>query len=420
MNVVSLCSGVGLLDLGLEWAGWRTRQVCEIDPWCRGILQQRFPDAAIHDDVWTLQPDPCDLIAAGFPCQPLSLAGQRRGQDDDRWLWPAVARSVRLARPRYVLLENVPGITSLGLGDVLRDLAGLGFDAEWTVLGAWQVGALHRRNRWWLVATSDADQAERWDEHGGFFRPGWADEALAWAYGEARHVADTGSVGRFGRASLEGTRRETPERGETLDHPRDEGRTHPAGPLADASGEPGWADAPGRVNGDGDRAGREEADGGPLIRGETQLVADTDEERRREGLGIPAGRRVAWCRHLVGTGADTHVADPHEERRDRGTGLQGTVERPEPPDSGQRGDRGEPQPGLGRAVDGSAPRVDGPLLPAEWIDGTWESGVPRVSTRSDHRGERNSALGNGVVPQCVELVGLRIRQLDVRDGGVDA
>lgn len=119
MNVVSICSGVGLLDLGLEWAGMRTVQFCEIDPYCQGILAQRFPGVPIHSDAWTLQPEPCDVIAAGFPCQPFSLAGMGLGADDPRYLWPAIARAIRMVRPRYVILENVPGLLARGLGNAV-------------------------------------------------------------------------------------------------------------------------------------------------------------------------------------------------------------------------------------------------------------------------------------------------------------
>lgn len=369
MNVVSLCSGVGLIDLGLEWAGFRTVQVCEIDEWCRSILRQRFPDAAVHDDAWTIQPEPCDLVAAGFPCQPVSVAGRRAGQDDDRWLWPAVERAIRLARPRYVLLENVPGIASLGLGDVLRGLAVLGFNAEWTVFGAWQTGALHRRDRWWLVATSDPDVIRVWDESGGFFRAGWASSAVAWAHGPARPVADT-------------------------------------------AGEPGRADAAGGVNGHGHRPGWEETDRRSVSRGEAEHVADADEDRRCEGVGVPSGRRVAWPGHLVGTGAEPDVGDADARGRAGWTGLPDQAERCATPESGRR----ELEPGLGGVAHGLPGGVDGPRrdvpLPARWLDGTWEDGVPRVTTVTDHRARRLSALGNGVVPQCVELIGLRIQQLD--------
>lgn len=363
MNVVSLCSGVGMLDLGLEWAGMRTVQVCEIDPWCRGILGQRFPGAAVHDDVWTIEPVACDVVAAGFPCQPISVAGRREGVADERWLWPAVARCVRLARPRYVLLENVPGITSLGLGDVLRDLAALGFDADWTVLGAWEVGALHRRDRFWLVATSDADVIRVWDEQGGVFRAGWASSAVAWAHGPTRPVADT-----------------------------DEEREPQPGGVPDL----------GRRR---TRDGRH-----------TGVVADADGERRgprvRDRADITPGTR-----HAFRAGGRTAPADsPRVGEREPADEAVAIATRRDAWPVTRGGSRREPEPGLGGAPDGLPARVDAHVrdvpLPARWLDGTWEDGVNRTTTETGNRARRLSALGNGVVPQCVELIGYRIRQLD--------
>jgi DNA (cytosine-5)-methyltransferase 1 len=93
-----------------------------------------------------------DVLAGGFPCQPVSHAGRRLAQDDERWLWPEVARLVRLLRPRAVLLENVPGLLTAGFGDVISDLAACGYDAEWDCIPAAAVGAPHRRDRIFVVA----------------------------------------------------------------------------------------------------------------------------------------------------------------------------------------------------------------------------------------------------------------------------
>jgi len=95
-----------------------------------------------------------DLVVAGFPCQPVSCAGLRRAQRDERWLWPSVARCVRDSGSWGVFLENVPGIVNRGMADVLEDLAGLGFSAEWDLLSAEDVGAPHRRVRWWCLAAN--------------------------------------------------------------------------------------------------------------------------------------------------------------------------------------------------------------------------------------------------------------------------
>jgi DNA (cytosine-5)-methyltransferase 1 len=160
MRFGSLFSGVGGLDLGLERAGMTCAWQVEIDPYCRRVLDKHWPDVPKFGDVKELTGDelpPVDLICGGFPCQPVSRAGRRLAQADERWLWPEFARIVRVLRPRYVLVENVPGLLAHGLSDVLGDLAGLGFDAEWESIPAAAFGAPHLRDRVFLVA---------WAEHG--------------------------------------------------------------------------------------------------------------------------------------------------------------------------------------------------------------------------------------------------------------
>ncbi len=151
----SLFAGIGGIDLGLERAGWRGRWQVEYEPFCQRVLAKHWPDVTrygdIHDVDWC-EVEPVDLIAGGFPCQPVSVAGKRLGQDDVRWLWPEFARAIRALRPRYVLVENVPGLLVRGMGDVLGDLADLGYDADWDRVAASDVGAAHRRQRIWIVA----------------------------------------------------------------------------------------------------------------------------------------------------------------------------------------------------------------------------------------------------------------------------
>ena len=157
MNVLSLFSGIGGLDLGLERAGMTVVGQVEIDPWCRQVLAKHWPEVPRHDDVrtaagWWGERRAPDVVCGGFPCQPVSLAGKGLAQADSRWLWPAFADVIRQLRPRYALLENVPGLLGRGMGDVLGDLAGLGYDAEWDCVPAAFVGAPHIRNRVWIVA----------------------------------------------------------------------------------------------------------------------------------------------------------------------------------------------------------------------------------------------------------------------------
>lgn len=161
-TAVHLCSGYGGFELALRPLA-RIRTVCHVerDPYAAAVLVERMGEARldqapIWDDLQTFNGAAwrgrVDILTAGFPCQPFSSAGHRRGIDDDRWLWPDIARIIRGMEPRYVILENVPNVIRHGLPDVLHGLAALGFDAEWGCLSAAAVGAPHVRERFWLVA----------------------------------------------------------------------------------------------------------------------------------------------------------------------------------------------------------------------------------------------------------------------------
>jgi DNA (cytosine-5)-methyltransferase 1 len=166
----SLFSGIGGLDLGLERAGMRVRWQCEIDPYCRAVLRKHWPDIPCYEDIRVVGADAerVDLVCGGFPCQPVSLAGRGKAQADERWLWPEFERVVGELRPRYVLVENVPGLAARGLGDVVGSLTALGYDAEWDVVSAASVGAPHLRERIFLVAYPEH---ERRHGESHFLRP---------------------------------------------------------------------------------------------------------------------------------------------------------------------------------------------------------------------------------------------------------
>ena len=167
MTFGSLFSGIGGLDLGLERAGIRCRWQVEIDPFCRKVLAKHWPEVERYGDIKTIEwgkGHRVDLICGGFPCQPVSLAGRGMAQRDERWLWPEFVRCLRAVRPRFVLVENVPGLLVRGMGDVLGELADLGYDAEWGCVPACAFGAPHSRERVFLFAY--ADQERRW---------GWGD-----------------------------------------------------------------------------------------------------------------------------------------------------------------------------------------------------------------------------------------------------
>ena len=174
MRVGSLFSGIGGFDLGLERAGHEIVWQVENDAYCRKVLAKHWPDVSCYEDVHGCgvhNLEKVEVICGGFPCQPVSVAGKQRGQNDERWLWPEFARILRELRPRYALVENVPGLLVRGLGDVLGDLAVLGYDAEWGNISAASVGAPHLRKRIFIVAHTDESGLEGLDGNGSTFTP---------------------------------------------------------------------------------------------------------------------------------------------------------------------------------------------------------------------------------------------------------
>jgi DNA (cytosine-5)-methyltransferase 1 len=168
LRVLDIFSGIGGFSLGLErTGGFRTVAFCEVDPFCRKVLAKHWPDVPCYEDVRELTAArlasdgiAVDVICGGFPCQDISFAGKRAGLEGARsGLWGEYRRLIGELRPGFVIVENVPGLLSLGMGTVLGDLSALGFDAVWDCVPASAVGAPHRRDRVWLVAYSSGGGA---------------------------------------------------------------------------------------------------------------------------------------------------------------------------------------------------------------------------------------------------------------------
>lgn len=167
MQVISLFSGIGGFELAAEWAGWDNVVSCEIDPFCNKVLNHYWPDSYHHTDVKTLtyeiikeksrwQPNEPTIIVGGFPCQPFSAAGKRKGTDDPRHLWPEMCRIIREVAPEWVVGENVRGLVNWSDGlvfeQVCADLEAMSYEVQPFILPAAGVGAPHRRDRVWFVA----------------------------------------------------------------------------------------------------------------------------------------------------------------------------------------------------------------------------------------------------------------------------
>jgi len=156
LKVLDLFSGIGGFSLGLEsTGGFETIAFCEIEEFPRKVLKKHWPGVPIHEDIHHVSGykyKGIDLVCGGFPCQPVSMAGKRKGDKDSRWLWPEFLRVIQEARPRWCLIENVPGLRTKHADEVLADLEGQGYACWPLVVGAVHAGAPHRRQRVWIVA----------------------------------------------------------------------------------------------------------------------------------------------------------------------------------------------------------------------------------------------------------------------------
>jgi DNA (cytosine-5)-methyltransferase 1 len=180
MTHVDLFSGIGGFALAAEWAGFTTIAFVEIDPYCQAVLKKHWPEVPIFGDIkgfkWPMADSineglqgygkscQCSrelpvgagcqitLLTGGFPCQPFSCAGKRRGKEDDRYLWPQMFRVISEVRPTWVLAENVAGIVKMELDNCLSDLESEDYETEAFIIPACAVNAPHRRDRVWIVA----------------------------------------------------------------------------------------------------------------------------------------------------------------------------------------------------------------------------------------------------------------------------
>jgi len=161
VQVLDLFSGIGGFSLGLKRAGMETIGFCEIDPFCRKVLAKHWPDVTVHTDIRGLNGKDykgrADVICGGFPCQPFSQAGKRRGTEDDRHLWPEMLRVISEVRPTWVIGENVIGFVKMELDSVLSDLEREGYQTRAFIIPACGIDAPHKRDRVWIIAHANGE-----------------------------------------------------------------------------------------------------------------------------------------------------------------------------------------------------------------------------------------------------------------------
>jgi DNA (cytosine-5)-methyltransferase 1 len=200
----SLFTGIGGIDLAAEWAGFTTVGQCEWADYPTNVLEKHWPDVPRWRDIRNVTAESfknrtglstVDLISGGFPCQPFSVAGKRKGKNDDRYLWPEMFRVIQELRPTWMLGENVPGIVNMALEKVCTDLEDKNYEVQPIIIPACGVGALHRRYRVFILAHSngagDRTQEFRLNGNGQTENEGWKEQSQCRTIGLCENVADT-------------------------------------------------------------------------------------------------------------------------------------------------------------------------------------------------------------------------------------
>lgn len=373
MRALDLFSGIGGIALAAEWAGIETAAFCEIEPYCRRVLARHWPGVPIYEDVRKLTRErlekdgvmddvrTIDIVLGGYPCQPFSTAGKRRGKADDRHLWPEMFRLIRELRPAWVVGENVAGHVSLGLDDVLDDLESEGYTCRAFVLPAAAVGAPHRRERVFIVAHADI----KYSDDGGH---------------------DSSEMGR--------------ERSEATDLSGGKSMAYTSRQLPYGSGDAR------RRRAEYPNGGQDVADsegGGFHNRNDSPYIGEANRKINSSDNSSDFGRKGEAL-------ADTERAGSEK----RNTSAFTEESRPYSGAIGANGGDWTTQPRMGRDVDGFSGWLDRTRWPAAFGEPQHEWEPPRVAVGIKNRVPRLKALGNAVVPQQVYPILRAIREAHER------
>jgi DNA-cytosine methyltransferase len=386
VRMLDLFTGIGGFSLAASWVWGEELDLagfCEQDVYCGKVLKKNFPDVPIYPDIKELRGEwfqDIDLITGGFPCQDISVAGKGAGIDGDRsGLWSELCRIISEVRPRYALIENVPMLIHRGLERVLLDLTEIGYDAEWQVIGADDVGARHKRKRIWIVAYPDSTRLEK---HGAF------NPDLSWRSGKTLSSKEPEEK-TMAHTNSDGTKRDQPSNGqrggimengdtsrETMAHTQHAGR-----PETEIAGQDHGIQ--------------------PAIASGQELCLD--ELEGTSGLRSPGDMADTWSARRSSGGL--HVGDiiPTLSRGETNPSLAGCERSEDVPDTNTARLQGSEETGnlesqrtqRHQFVTGSCATGD-----------TWtvEPDVGRVANGIPKRVDRLRGLGNAIVPQVAALI----------------
>ena len=441
LKVTSLFSGIGGIDLGLEATGYyKTALFSEIDPFCQKILKKHWPNVPIIPDVRDINGKEIetDVLVGGFPCQPFSVAGKRKGKEDERHLWPEMFRIIKEARPPIVIGENVPGIinTQMALGQCVSDLESEGYKVQPVVLPACSVNAPHRRYRVFIIAMVDTDNL-RFPQHSGEEKEkqvGWTETPLV---SGGSFMANSGCSEWWQQPSgnTESVGRGASEKTQWTAHSDSfggSGEGAEAMANTNSSSRSSWesrgadreisAESEGLRGGESERKAREESWSG------SENVADTTGvisngggrgDHSKEGeIQWETGRKSSFLANSTASGSQASPEECGNTGKEQETVAASTR-------SGSGGEEnvadtcgtGLSSASFARSDEGSEeesrnefPAGCGSALDWGDISGNWtvEPTVGRVAHGVPNRVHRIKALGNAVVPQLAYVIGMSI------------
>lgn len=390
---VDLCSGIGGFALGFQRAGLSKPVLfCDIEPWSRQILNKHWPDVPIAEDVKELANDPGQIInaingrdsilTAGYPCQPFSAAGQRRGFEDDRHIWPEILRIIQKVRPNWVVFENVSGHITLGLNEVLSDLADkANYSVQTFHIGAVSVDAPHRRMRLWIVGNRNDNGASPTRDLRIIQRePEWTQTDLFQSEGSGSpegsgDVANANDKGL--RSRIRGTSSQSPKESSR-------GRDHHEGSRANGGAQ------------DSEKSQNvQEALANPQSKRDHASEANAQTSSQSCGL-----------RQSGGSSEHNNVANSNSKQLKGRSKEQVYGER----DLQRQSGRGSEDTSGGYALIGRlGGMVDGL---STWVDEP--PNIPRTGPSVKGRAARLKGLGNAIVPQIAERIGQTIKLIQLQ------